>query len=57
MSSDRALHQSGIGKGDKEKEKEEEGELEQKEANVGAAVNTARCKIHAKVNAWVKHHP
>ena len=56
--SDRVLHQSGSGEENGDGKKKCEGELEHKvEGNVGVEVNIARCRIHAKIDTWVKHHP
>ena len=52
-------HQSGNGEENGDGKKKYEGKLENKVAkgNVGAGVKITCCGIHAKVNAWVKHHP
>ena len=59
MQSDQVLHQSGSGKenGDGEKKYEAELENEVTEGNVGVGARVACCRIHAKVDAWVIHHP
>ena len=57
--SDWVSHQSGSGEEDKKDEKEHEGELENKvmEVNVGVEAIIALCRIHAKLDTWVIHHP
>ena len=57
--SDWVSHQSGRGEENGDGEKKYEGELENEvmEGNVGAEVKISQCRIHAKDNTWVIHHP
>ena len=59
MWSDQVSHQSGSGEenGDGEKKYEAKLENEVMEGNVGAGAKITWCRIHAKVDAWVIHHP
>ena len=59
MWSDWVSHQSGSGDENEDDEKEHEGGIENKmtEVFVGVEANIAHCRIHAKVNTWVIHHP
>ena len=54
--SNQVSHQNGSGEED---EKEHEGELENKvtEVNVGVEMIITLCRIHAKLDTWVIHHP
>ena len=53
------LHQSGSGEeyGDNKKEYEGKLENEETEGNVRVEENIAQCRIHAKDDTWVIHHP
>ena len=57
--SDQVPHQSGSSEEDEDTKKEYEGKLEKKvmEGNAKVEANIAHCRIHAKVNTWVIHHP
>ena len=59
VQSDQASQQSGNGKENRDGEKKYEGELENEvtEGNVGVGVKITWCRVHAKIDTWVIHHP
>ena len=59
VQSDQVLHQSGSSKEDKKDKKEHKGKVENKVTDgfVTAEAIITHCRIHAKVNTWVVHHP
>ena len=52
-------HQSGSGKEKGDGKMKYEGKLENEvtEGNVGVEANITHCRIHAKLDTWVIHHP
>ena len=59
VQSDWVLHQSGSGEENRDGEKKYEGKLENEvtEGNVRVGVKIAWCRVHAKIDTWVIHHP
>ena len=53
------LHQSGSGKENGDGNRKYEGKLENEvtEGNVKVGVKIAWCRVHAKIDTWVIHHP
>ena len=57
--SDQVSHQSGNNEENRDGEKKYEGKLENEvfEGNVRVGVKIAWCRVHAKIDTWVIHHP
>ena len=59
MWSNQVSHQSGNYEENGDGEKKYEGKLENEvtEGNVRAGVKITWCRVHAKIDTWVIHHP
>ena len=57
--SNQVSHQSGNYEENGDGEKKYEGKLENEvtEGNVRAGVKITWCRVHAKIDTWVIHHP